>query len=300
MSSPQPPRHSLEDLPPDRAISAVAHDGSFRVLAARSTRTARGIVQSQQASAQVGRATMEHLADLATATTLVRLTMAPDYRVQGILQGVGHKGTLVADSWPDGGTRGLVRPAGGPVALGQGALVQVTRTLFTGKTQQGIVEMGDTHRVADAMTSYLVESEQVTATLGVATIVSEQGELLFSGGYVVQLLPEYTGGALAVMYERLRTDFADLPRVMMELDGSPDRLVEEILYGIEYTRTLEFELDYRCRCSEERLLAGLATVGQEDLRDMITRGEPLSISCDFCNRDYEIQPEALRGLLHGN
>ncbi len=289
-------RISLDELPPDRALSAVANDGSFRVIAVRSTRTARGIAESQRASG----ATAELLTDLATATLLTRLTMAPDYRVQGILQGVGGQGTIVVDSWPDGGTRGLVRSSRGPVLFGAGALVQVMRTLFTGEVQQGIVEVGEEHRLADAMTSYLVESEQITATLGASSVRSEEGELLLAGGYVVQLLPEYTEAPLAVMYERLRTDFADLSRVLAELEGDPARLADEILHGIAYTRTLEFELDYRCRCSTERVLASLATVGAAELSDMIEKAEPLSITCDYCRKEYEVRPEALRGLLQSS
>ncbi len=281
----------LENLPMDRAISAVTHDGSFRVLAVRSTRTTRALAKSQRATGP----TVENLADLASGTILVRLTMAPNYRVQGIIQGAGG-GTLVADSWPDGGTRGLVR-ANGPVQFGEGARMQLMRSLPNGAMHQGIVEVSREHRVSGAVMNYLLESEQVTSALGVASVVSEEGEVLLSGGYVVQLLPECTEPPLAVMYERLRHDFADLSRVLAELDGDPDKLVAEILSGMDYTRTLEFDLDYRCRCSAERVLASLATVGKDELEDMIRKAEPLSISCDYCGQGYEVQTETLRGLL---
>jgi molecular chaperone Hsp33 len=282
----------LENLPMDRAISAVTHDGSFRVLAVRSTRTTRGIAKSQRASGP----TVENLADLASGTLLVRLTMAPNYRVQGIIQGAGGQGTLVADSWPDGGTRGLVR-ASGPVVFGEGARMQLMRSLPNGAMHQGIVEVSREHRVSGAVMNYLLESEQVTSALGVASVVSEEGEILLSGGYVVQLLPECTEPPLAVMYERLRHDFADLSRVLAELDGDPDKLVAEILSGMEYTRTLEFDLDFRCRCSSERVLASLATVGKHELEDMIRKAEPLAITCDYCRQEYQVQTEMLRGLL---
>lgn len=280
----------LEQLPPDRGISAVTHDGAFRVIAIRSTRTVRGLAKSQG----VRGPSAENLADLASGTVLVRLTMAPNYRVQGIIQGAGG-GTLVADSWPDGGTRGLVR-AQGPVVFGEGARMQLMRSLPNGAMHQGVVEVSREHRVSGAVMNYLLESEQVTSALGVASIATDE-EVLLAGGYVVQLLPECTEPPLAVMYERLRHDFADLGRVLAELDGDPDRLVAEILSGMDYTRTLEFELDYRCRCSSERVLASLATVGKAELEDMIRKAEPLSITCDYCQHEYEVQPEMLRGLL---
>jgi molecular chaperone Hsp33 len=281
----------LEQLPMDRAISAVTHDGSFRVIAVRSTRTVRGIAKSQGATGH----TVENLADLASGTIKLRLTMAPNYRVQGIIQGVGG-GTLVGDSWPDGGTRGLLRASDGQVAFGEGARMQLMRSLPNGSMHQGIVEISKEHRVSGALMNYLLESEQVTSAIGVGCVVSD-GEILLAGGYVVQLLPECTEPPLAVMYERLRHDFADLSRVLAELDADPDRLVAEILHDMPYTRTLEFELDYRCRCSAERVLASLATVGKRELEDMIRKAEPLSITCDYCQQQYEVQPQMLQGLL---
>lgn len=281
----------LENLPMDRAISAVTHDGSFRVLAVRSTRTVRGLAKTQSATGP----TVENLADLASGTILVRLTMAPNYRVQGIIQDA-RGGTLVADSWPDGGTRALVR-AQQAVTFGPGARMQLMRSLPNGAMHQGIVEVSPEHRVSGAVMNYLLESEQVTSALGVASVVSEDGEILVAGGYVVQLLPECTEPPLAVMYERLRHDFADLGRVLAELDADPDKLVAEILSGMDYTRTLEFELDFKCRCSAERVLASLATVGKDELEDMIRKAEPLSITCDYCRQEYEVQTEMLRGLL---
>ncbi|GAB4197372.1 MAG: Hsp33 family molecular chaperone HslO [Sandaracinaceae bacterium] len=281
----------LEHLPMDRAISAVTHDGAFRVIAVRSTRTVRGIAKSQGVTGH----TIENLADLASGTILVRLTMAPNYRVQGIIQGAGG-GTLVGDSWPDGGTRGLLRARDGQVAFGDGARMQLMRSLPNGSIHQGIVEISKEHRVGGALMNYLLESEQVTSAIGVGCVVSE-GEILLAGGYVVQLLPECSEPPLAVMYERLRHDFADLSRVLAEVDADPDRLVAEILHDMPYTRTLEFELDYRCRCSAERVLASLATVGKGELEDMIRKAEPLAITCDYCQQQYEVQPQMLQGLL---
>jgi len=282
----------LEHLPMDRAISAISHDGAFRVIAVRSTRTVRGIVKSQAVTGP----TVENLADLATGTILIRQTMAPSYRVQAIIQGAGGHGTLIGDSWPDGGTRGLARSTTGPVAFGEGARMQVMRTMPNGSMHQGIVEVSREHRVSGGLMNYLLESEQVTTAIGVSCVESE-GEILLAGGYVVQLLPECTEPPLAVMYERLRNDFADLARVLAELDADPDRLVAEILHGMEYTRTMEFELDFKCRCSSERVLASLATVGKDELEDMIRKAEPLSITCDYCRQEYAVRPEMLRGLL---
>lgn len=282
-------------LEPDRAVTVITNDGAFRVVAARTTRTARGIAEAQSPAT----ATLPHLADLATATILVRLTMAPSYRVQGILRGARTHGTMVADAYPDGGTRGLLRAKGGRVELGGDALLQLMRSLPTGQVHQGVVGVGAEDGVSGALMAYLLESEQVTSAAGVGAVVADDG-IRLAGGWLVQVLPECSEPPLAVMYERLRTDFADTRSVLEKLGADPMRLVEEICWGMEFTQTQDHALDYRCRCSAERVLASLATVGQAELVDMVEKGEPLFITCDYCRRPYEIAAEALRGLLHAS
>lgn len=282
----------ISEIPPDRALTAVTEDGSFRVIAARTTRMVQGMLDSQEASGT----TAENLADLATGTLLVRLTMAPGYRVQGMLRGAGGHGTLLADCWPDGGCRGLVRQTQGDVTLGTGAMMQVMRTLPNGAMHQGVVEVGSEHGMSGALMNYLVESEQVTAALGVATVMAGK-QVLYAGGYVVQLLPECTEPPLAVMYQRLREDFSNLGGVLTQLGGDPDRLIEEILYAMPFQKSLEFTTNYQCRCSYDRVFASLQTVGKADLEDMIQKAEPLAISCDYCRTEYVIQAESLRGLV---
>lgn len=276
----------------DHALTAVSNDGAFRVIVVRATETARGVIAAQRAKGK----TAEHLAGLVTGTLLVRLTMAPGYRVQGIVRGSDKKSLLVADSFPDGATRGLIRPTDTALSFGEGSLMQVMRSLPNGSTHQGTVELSREHGMSGALMNYMLESEQVTSAIGVGVVTSDAG-VAIAAGYVVQLLPECTDPPLAIMYERLRTDFADLPLVLATHAGDPRVLMSEILYGMPYTQTQEHELLYRCGCSSERVLASLATVGKPDLEDMMRAAEPLFITCDYCNTPYEVAPEALRGLI---
>lgn len=282
---------------PDEAVSVVTNDGAFRVIALRSTETARGVITSQAARGT----NAIHLGDLCTGTLAVRLTMAPTHRVQGIIRGAGQKGTLVADAFPDGGTRGLLRSPEGDVSFGDGALMQVMRTLYDGQIHQGVVEVSKEHGVSGALMNYFLESEQVTsaAALGALWAPGEASAdtLRLAGGYVVQVLPECNEPPLAVMYERLRADFADLGQVLEAADGDPRKLIAEICYGMPYTETQTHAFAYRCRCSAERVLASLATVGKADLQEMLDAAEPLFINCDYCGKGYEIAAESLRGLI---
>ena len=284
---------SLDALPPDRAITAMTNDGSFRLIAVRSTRTVRGVIASQKAKGR----SAENLADLCTASLLLRLTMSPSHRAQAVILGANGSGTMVGDSWPDGGTRGLLREREHTVDFGQGAQMQVMRTLYNGAIHQGVVEVSQDHRVSGALMNYLLESEQITSAVGLGTVMSGD-EALMAGGYVVQLLPEVKEPPLAVLYERLRTDFADFSRVFAQYDASPEKLASELFWDMPFTQTMEFDdIDYRCRCSAERVLGSLTTLSKAELQDIVAKGESLSITCDYCQTDYDVSPESLRGLI---
>jgi molecular chaperone Hsp33 len=284
---------------PDRAVAAETEDGSFRVVTVRTTQTVAGAIAAQE----VRGSTAEHLGDLITASVLVRLTMAPDLRVQGLVRGRGRKGTLVADCHPDGGCRALVREPAGSIDVGPGALVQVMRSLPNGTMHQGVVEVPDEHGMSGAFMVYMLESEQVTSVIGVGCVLEDAAEgaqVIAAGGWIVQLQAECKEPPLEVMYQRMRLDFADPKHVLRTMGSDPDVLLSEILYGMPYRTTSGAEIAHRCYCSPERVFASMASLGREDIEDILQKGETLHVSCDYCGRPYQVLPEALRGLLEAS
>ncbi|MCB9595569.1 MAG: Hsp33 family molecular chaperone HslO [Sandaracinaceae bacterium] len=275
----------------DRTTTAVTHDGAFRVIALRTTETVRGCVRAQGAEGEDAR----HLADVVTGTILVRLTMAPTQRVQGIVRDADGA-TLVGDSHPDGSARGLVqRKEGARISLGRGAMMQMMRTLPSGAVHQGVVEVPDASVSAGIM-AYLSISEQITS-VAMVTSQLEGDEIVCAGGYVVQLLPEVSRAPLAVMTERLDADFSTPEAVLGHLADDPATLMSEILYGMKFAQTQEASLRFGCQCSAVRVLSSLSTLPKDDIRELMSSEEHLHITCDYCRQVYELPPKALAGLL---
>jgi molecular chaperone Hsp33 len=282
----------------DLVVRAITADGAFRVIAVRTTQTAEDVASVQKA--QGARARL--LAEMLTAVVLVRETMAPDLRVQGILQGDDPKTRIVADSFPDGTTRGLVQLRNGTdVALGDRAVLQMMRTLHNGQIQQGMVQARETSGISGALMEYMQASEQVISFAAVGAVASESG-VASAGGYIVQLLPEASEGPLMVMTERLK-DFPPIQDLLAAGEASPEHLLREVLYGMPYDEVGRGTLRFECRCSEERLLATLLSLPRADIRELVTGigpGEVLEIDCDYCQRHYRIAPERFRGVLDEN
>lgn len=277
----------------DSTVRAMTDDHAFRVIVARSTDTVRGICQAQGASGP----TAKSLADLLTATVLFRETMSPGLRVQGILKGTGDAGTLVADSAPEGATRGLLqrKKEGRDILATDGALLQMMRTLQNGSINQGVVQVPTEGGITTAMMAYMRDSEQVDTMLAVGSTLDENGNIAEAGGYMVQLLPEVGRGPLAVMAQRLE-DFRSIDH-LLKPEFDPNWLRDELLYGMPFTKLDQTPVAFQCWCSENRLLGALATLQRSEIQEMIDDGKPLQINCDYCRKDFSIQPASLRGLL---
>jgi molecular chaperone Hsp33 len=276
----------------DTLLRAITDDGAFRVITARTTDTVRGAIAAQKAEGEVA----ARFADMLTGAILVRETMSPGLRVQGLLKGADGSGRFVADSFPDGATRGLVSMPEGrrDVRFGEGALLQMMRTLPNGTLHNGIVEVPADTGISGALMQYMHDSEQVFSIIAVGTLL-EAGTVTAAGGFIVQLLPEVGDGVLAVMTERLR-DFTSM-EPLLRASMTPATLLEELLYGMPYTTLEERPLRFACQCSHVRVVASLATLSVAELRSLIDAGELLDIGCDYCGARYEVEPETLRGLL---
>ncbi len=285
----------------DRVIRAITIDGSFRVIAVRTT----DLVQQAIAIQGVDGGDARVFGELLTGAVLVRETMSPSHRVQAILSRP-ERGQMLADSHPDEGgdesrgamTRGLVNRVGdGALAelLGEGAVLKVIRSMPRGQIHQSIVEATGA-RMSQALMTYMQESEQVLSTLAVTAVV-EGGRVVAAGGFVVQILPEIHEGPLALMTERLTHDFANIDAFMVEHDGDARLLKDELLFGLPHEELFEGVVRSGCDCSEARVLSAIATLGAQEIAQIVARGEVVSLTCEYCHTPYAIGAETLRNLL---
>jgi molecular chaperone Hsp33 len=281
----------------DTALRAITDDGAFRVIAARTTETVRGACAAQGVQGSIGRL----FGELVTGSILIRHTMAPDLRVQAILQGDDRSSRMIADANPDGSSRGLVQlPEGArEMPLAERGLLQVARTLHNGSIHQGVVSLAADGSVSAAVMRYMQESEQIFSIAALGCVMEESGSVKVAGGFILQLLPEVGEGPLAIMTERMR-DFEKIEPLLSSGAAEPDVLLREILYGMPYAQVGEDPVRFGCNCSQARVAASLASLPKQEIRDMISDGRILEIGCDYCGRQYQMAPEQLRGLLEAH
>lgn len=218
---------------------------------------------SHLASAALGRAM--------NGALLLAATMKDNERIALRLKGDGPIGEVVADAE---GThvRGYVGDpdvflplkngkldVGG--AIGAGNII-VTRYLQNAEPFTGYAELVD-GEIASDLTNYLYTSEQTPSSVALGVLVNKEGQVIASGGYFIQAMPGCAEETLAQLEENI--SLTPYVTQLLELGYTPEKMIETIARGLDVTIQESIELSYKCRCSREKILGALATLGQEDI-----------------------------------
>ena len=284
----------LRPMSDDRVVRAMTRDGSFRVVAARTTRLTGEGIRAQGASGT----NAARLAELMTLSVLYRETMAPSLRVQTIVRGA-EGGQMVADSDPSGWCRGLLRSHGGRDLdlAGEGALLQMMRPMRHGEPHVGTVAIPTDGRLASAAVAYFDQSEQIPTMIALGTVVADDDDshVVAAGGFLVQILPEARDreGPLALMMLRLE-DFVDIRERLRDTDASPEQMIDEVLYGFDLETLGTDPIRFGCACSEERFRTSLYTLDAASFAELAASTDPIESKCDYCGTTYRIDPASLR------
>jgi len=286
----------------DYLVRATSEDGGIRALAAATTEMAeearRRHDTSPTATAALGR-TM-------TATALLGATLKDDQSITVRIIGDGPIGGIIADGDSTGRVRAYVKEphadlpnnaqgkldVGGVV--GRDGYIHVTRDLGFGQPYTGSAPLVS-GEIAEDVTNYLYVSEQVPSATALGVLVSREGTVQASGGYLLQLLPQADDDVKA----ELERNLGLLGAVSSAVDAglTPEDILGRVLQGVPYhileTRPLRFE----CTCSQERVIGLVASLGADEVRSMLNEDQGAELRCHFCNKVYQVSADELQQVL---
>ena len=285
----------------DKIIRATAGDGFIKmaVINARDTvERARAIHQlSPTASAALGRT-------LCAASLMGQAQKEEKATLTIRINGGGPMGSVVAVSDCDGNVRGYVEnPAldlplrsdgklnvGG--AIGRDGMLTVSRDLGMREPYIGSVEL-ISGEVAEDVTAYLTESEQVPSACALGVLVDTDLTVRAAGGFIVQLMP----GADMKMIEQLEDNIfmMDQLTTILDEDGT-EEIFAQVLKGFEYHPVGEYPVEYRCYCDRARVEEAVSCIEKAELEEIAAEGKDISVSCQFCDTVYTFSPEELLAL----
>ena len=286
----------------DKIIRATAADGFIKmaVITAQDTvEHARQIHRcSPTASAALGRTLC--------AASLLGESMKEEKATLTIrVNGGGPIGSVVAVSDSEGYVRGYVEnPAVDPprrsdgklnvgAAVGCDGMLTVSRDIGLKEPYIGSTELRS-GEIAEDLTAYLLESEQVPSACALGVLVDTDRSIRAAGGFIVQLMP----GADEELIGKLEDNIFLMDQLTTILDeDGPEAVFTQVLKGFSYHLVGEAPVGYRCFCSRERVSEALSCIEREELQEMIDAGEEVDISCQFCGTHYAFSPADVRNLL---
>ncbi|HKC16915.1 MAG TPA: Hsp33 family molecular chaperone HslO [Steroidobacteraceae bacterium] len=168
--------------------------------------------------------------------------------------------------------------------VGAGRLVVTVQSEQSSANYQGIVPLEGAN-LAACLERYFEHSEQLPTRL----MLAADGER--AGGMLLQKLPsaavggEGSGALLQQVWEDLRSGLDSLSPEQLLSAAAEDSLRRVFgthdcrLFGITPVR-------FACRCSNERVSNLVRSLGEEEARAALASEGALTVTCEFCGRDY--------------
>ncbi|MEE0745213.1 MAG: Hsp33 family molecular chaperone HslO [Anaerovoracaceae bacterium] len=300
-----------------KAMIAVDKSGSYRVYVTVTTDLVQEAVSIHDttpvASAALGR--------VLTAAGLMGIMLKSDEdKLTVNFKGNGQARQILATAHGDGTVKGYIAnpyvdlplkengklDVGG--ALGEGELT-VIKDLGLKEPYMGTIALVS-GEIADDLTAYFYISEQQNSSVALGVKVERDLSIGAAGGMIIQMLPgaeEAAVDALEEMIGKMEPLTTSISRVMEETPGLSQsgivrRLMEEIFADMPEKYRLqvleEREIRWECDCSRERMARALATIGKEDMREIIEEDGKAELQCHFCLKKYDFSRQELTEILN--
>lgn len=151
-----------------------------------------------------------------------------------------------------------------------------------------------TSEIAEDLTYYFATSEQIPSAVGLGVLMNKDNTVQRAGGFILQLMP-FTEEETIEKLERRINNMASITE-LLEKGDTPELLLKEVLGDIPFEVTERMDTRFHCNCSKERVAKALASIGVNDMQEMIEEGNPIEICCDFCNTRYNFEVEELKEI----
>ncbi len=286
----------------DSMIRLLAYDGKISIVCAKTTelveKARRTHDLSPLATATFGR--------LLTITSIMAQEMKKSSdKITIQLKGNGKIGTMIATANNFPKVKGLVSnphvdlplnefgklDVGG--AVGQEGYINVIKDIGLKDPYIGISPL-TSGEIADDFTNYFINSEQRQSAVALGVLVDKNG-VRSAGGYLINPMPDATEQEISKVEQSIFKAGA----ISKMLDENLSLLdIAKKVTGDEKIKVLEDNIIpiYECDCSKEHMTEGIASIGKEELEDIIQTDGKAEIICQFCNKKYKFSKEELENI----
>lgn len=277
---------------------AIHDDAHLAVVIAETTELA----QEAQTRHLAGRIPATAMAKALTGAALLASGLKDGEKQSLQMNFNGKLKSVFAEANADGQVRGFVRDHELPemddsmarwtAALGTEASLAVVRSRQGKLVYNGSIRV-ESPTITQDINQYLHESEQRYAAVELNAQYKGHG-LTYVRGVFMQLLP----GGDEADFARARKRFSD--GVIFEglAQRTPDEELLKLIWpGGAFRESGKKPITFHCPCSKERVRGMLASLGEMQLREIITEDRRAEVTCEFCSSNYILELAELESLL---
>ena len=262
----------------------------------------RGLVQSK--NCRVFACTTQHLLETArqkhdlwptasaalgrlmSATLMLGAMNKNHEKMTVTMNGGGSIGTLMACTHSDGKIKAFVGnphvhytyedtgKLGVGLAVGNQGTLQVIKDMGLKEPFVGTVPI-QTGEIGEDFSYYFMVSEQVPSVVSLGVLVDTTNEILSSGGFIIQLLPEASDEDISYIEDKMR-NFPAVSALLNE-GHTPEEILKMIFEDVEILDAQD--LSFKCDCSKDKMRNALMTVGKDEIQAMIDEDHGCEMTC---------------------
>lgn len=156
--------------------------------------------------------------------------------------------------------------------------------------------VGQTHlvsgEIAEDLTYYFANSEQTPSVVALGVLMNKNNTVKEAGGFIIQLLPEASEEVITHLENKIKT--IQSITTMFDNGETPESILNILLGELDLKILDKIPTSFQCNCSRERVERALISVGKKEIEEMIEDGDPVELSCHFCNEKYTFDIEELK------
>lgn len=209
------------------------------------------------------------------------------------IKGNGKIGTMLATSDSFGNVKGYAQNNiveiplrdDGKLAVGNAVgsgILSIAKNIGNKEPFTGQIELVS-GEIAEDITKYFAVSEQIPTVCSLGVLVNKDLTVKKAGGFLLQLLPGATEDEIQQVENNLK-NIKPITQMMEENMSSAD-IIDILMKGFNANILDEFNFDYKCECSKEKVINAFRTLGKKELLDM-KNDEKIEVTCQFCDSIY--------------
>ena len=293
--------NALKQKDKDFLQVATAFNGSIRIYVARTTL----LVGEAQRVHQMYPTATAALGRTLTATLIMGSMLKGQQSIAVKIDGGGPLGKIVCESDTSGRVMGYL--SNGEVylkykngklnvgdAVGRTGTLTAVKDLHLKEPFVSTVPL-ISGEIGEDFTYYFTESEQTPSAVSVGVLVGLNGEVLASGGFIVQVMPGCTEETISIIEENLNKI---KPVSELIQDGNNGRDILRLIVGSnDFVIHKTAPVKFGCTCSKEKFSKGIKSLGYTTVKKILDEDHGLTATCQYCHQAYTFTEEELTELV---